>query len=147
MDIEDRLINRPDIADLKAQLEQATQERDAAINESVELDREHELAQERIRELGAACAEKDAAIHDVLDPDDNCHCGWCKRARHALSTDAGSGWISPEQAKALRRPLEMIRDWRTLGRKEWEVKYGVLRDDFPSVMDAEIDKALGATNG
>ena len=68
---------------------------------------ESKLSAEKARadKAEAACAEMRQVIESFrwADP-------FAEKSKHAISTDCGKGWVSPEKAKRLREALQQAAD-------------------------------------
>ena len=86
-----------------------------------------EMLQDKMEQAQAACAEMRIVL-DTFKHADGCiceasfcmpdgshprHTPACEKFIHALSSDCGKGWISPEKGKVVREALQAVEeDWR-----------------------------------
>lgn len=88
---------RADALDTRAAL------KTAALNDCVDA-----LNQERSARLKAESAVAEMRDCFIKNPRVECGCPHCVKIEHALSSDCGTGWLSPEVAEKVREFVELV---------------------------------------
>lgn len=66
------------------------------------------MIRDKFKELEAQAAKMRAKLMTWIGND--CDCLSCQSGRHALSSEAGKGWLSPEEVQELRGEVQVLRN-------------------------------------